>query len=647
MKLHETILYIEFADFLAAGWKEQAVKMANHRNGEYWQMIKNPSDRRMPMVQFDTLRQKDKDKLTLHFGNPYEYVAKAPIKQMVKTDDKAYEFYLSYRYAGPTGNDSLPLEHVKKYTAAASWLKMLNEVTGTNKKDLKKLLGLGIGDFYLNVLSLLKTENIGLPSTYQRLRNDMEAFKEQGYAYLINARFGNKYAAKVNDELSEALLLELISQPNQHNHVTICDAYNKWANENGYKTIDPATVGNWHRKNEFKVMAAREGNGAWYNTYGKIIHRRRPTAPLLLIGSDDNDLDLYFIEDRNGRPNYNFRFKIIVVMDAFNDYILGYAVGEVVTAELVRAAYLDAAYHMRELTGNWYLPHQLQTDRWGMKALQPFYESLGTYTPATAHVARAKYIEQAFGNKWHQSLKLYPNYAGHNITAAEKTNRDAIERNKKNFPAKENAHHYIKSHIAQMRCLQDAKTGKSRQQAWLDAFEASELAQEKQISDKRFLLLFGTPHTHTNTITNGGLQVTLDGQIRTYDIPDELYLRNVGKTVQVIYEPYNLRRILVTDGKSLHFVASEYDKMSSAIADYAPGERALLNYRLGEKKNHVAQIGNSKLERQERLQRSRMDAESLLQAGVLIKEVSQPAALAYGQSFNNEIGEDDDPLSKL
>jgi hypothetical protein len=68
-------------------------------------------------------------------------------------------------------------------------------------------------------------------------------------------------------------------------------------------------------------------------------HEKRPSAPLLLIGSDDNDLDLYFQNETANKKghtvvNYFHRFKLIVVMDAFNDYVLGYAQADVVTAEL-------------------------------------------------------------------------------------------------------------------------------------------------------------------------------------------------------------------------------------------------------------------------------------------------------------------------
>lgn len=642
MKIIENILWIEYADFLQAGWKEMTLKMANHRNGPFWQMMADPTDKRRPLVKFETLREEHKLKLNDHFGDCNSYIAKAPIKAMVKMDHKAQDFFLSYKF---DGEKTLPAEHITKYTTAANWLTMLVNVN-SDKKILKKQLNLSLEDFWLHVSDLIKAENIDLPTSYKRLRAKMTEYQDKGYECLIDWRFGNKLAAKVNDELSESVLLELISHPNQHDDVIIEKAYNIWADKNGYKTIDSATVGVWRRKNYYAIKGQREGTAAWYNTYGKIIHRNRPSAPLLLIGSDDNDLDLYFQEQRvvkgKTQTNHYFRYKLIVIMDAHNDYILGYSYGETVTVELVKAAYLDAMHHIKHLTGGWYLMDQIQTDHWAIKALEPFYKSLATFTPATAKVARAKYIERAFGHNWHQTLKMYPNYAGTNITSKSRTNRDNIELIKRDFPSKENAWQYIDDFITRMRLLPDSKTNKSKQQMWLDNFQASELSQQHQISDAKMLYLFGQPHNHKHTITNGGLKVTFDGQLFTYDIPDNLYLENVGKKVQVYFDPYDKSRVLVTDGDKLRFVAQEFEKMSSAIADYKDGERGRLNQLLAIKKGHNESIAATRSKRETIFERHSIDAASLLQAQVLTKEIKLIAEQDYQRSQTENFEDETD-----
>lgn len=640
MKLIDNILYIETPDLVAAGFNINTIYSICRHGYATLPFVKDPANAKLNIYPYEQLGKRYKDAVDAHFGNPYNYVAKAPIRNAVKHDHKAEEFYLAYRY---DGTKHLPTEHVVKYTKAASWLNMLIEMN-TDKKAIKKQLGLTLESFWQHVCELIKTEKVDLPTSYKRLRISMQEFQEAGYAYLIDWRFGNKLAAKVNDEVSAAILLELIAHPNQHDDYIICQAYNQWAVANNYKPIDPATVGVHRRNNRYQLEGQRNGNSSWYNTYGKVIHRARPSAPLLLVGSDDNDLDLYFRDDRRGKTNPYYRYKLIVIMDAYNDYILGYSYGETVTTDLIKAAYLDAVYHIRQLTGGWYLMDQIQTDRWGSGSLNSFYQSVATYTPATAKVARAKYIERAFGTEWHQVLKMYPNYAGQNITSQFRLNRDHLEVAKRDFPTIEQGYQYIDDFINRLRQLPNRKTGISRQQQWLNAFNSSDLSRQHQISEGRMLHLFGQQHSHSHTITNGGLRVNINGQQFVYDVPDELYLQNVGKKVQVTYDPYDYSRVLVTDGGSLRFVAREFDKMSSALADYKPGDRARLNQLLQQKRRHVEAIAASKEKRQDAIERAGIDAASMLQAQVMVKELKQTAELTYQQVAN---GGHYDPLDQM
>lgn len=628
MKLIDKQLFIEFSEAIEAGFDENYMRKAKSIGTKCWNFINDPDDRRKVLIGFEDLKDNYKEQIIKRYGNPYEYVAKGPIRKLVSKDLKAESFYLTHRF---NGDKALSPEHVQKYTIAASWLNMLLEVNA-NKKRLKSDLKLSLADFYLHVADLIKIENIDLPTNYKRLRQRMDEYKIEGYASLISGKFGNKNTAKICDEVSESVLLELLCHPNQHDDVIIAKAYNSWAAANGYKTIDAQTVGIHRRNNYYQIQGAREGNAAWYNKFGKQIMRNRPTAPMLLINSDDNDLDLYFRDDRSARPNHYFRFKLIVLMDAHNDYILGYSYGETVTVDLIKAAYLDAVYNIKQLTGGWYLPNQIQTDHFAISALTPFYSSIATYTPATARVARAKYIERAFGKTWHQQLKMYPNYAGTNITSKGRINPDNLRAIKNNFPSIDEAPNYIEDFINRLRTLTDDKTGISRQQQWLDAFQQNEKSRQHLIDDMQMLHLFGTQHSRMVSITNGGINVTINGNSFVYDVPDELYLQNVGKQVQITYDPYDQSRVLVTDGASLRFVATEYSKMPSAIADYMPGDRTRLNNLLEQKRAHVKSISDSKANREDLIERMSIDAASLLQASVLTKGIKQNAEMVHQQA---------------
>lgn len=636
MKLIDSLLYLEFDEAVQAGIStESYLRKAKSVGSGSFTFINDPDDKRKVLLQFETLKPEHKALIEKRYGNPYDRLAKEPIKRMVTKDTKAEEFYLSYRYSE---NKMLPIEAVQKYTQAASWLNMLLKAKAS-KKEIKKLLNLSVADFFLKVNEIIREDNIELPTSYRRLTERMADYEEHKYISLISKHFGNQRAKKVSTELAESVLLELLSLP-YHDDVVLCRLYNEWAINNEHEAISPATVGLWRRNNSHLIDGTRKGTKVWYNKHGKQVMRKRPSAPLLLIGSDDNDLDLYFQEDTVNKKghvsiNYFHRYKLIVVMDAFNDYVLGYAQADTVTAELVKLAFVDAMHHIRQLTGAWYLPNQLQTDRWGNGTLNEFYQRIAIYTPATAKVARAKYIERAFNDNWHKLLKFYPNYAGHNITAKSKINEDHLALMKKEFPAKDHAPNQIEHFINGLRNVVNEETGLTKQQEWLQAFKSNPKSQERMIPDMQFLHLFGHVHEYANTITNKGITPTLNGVERVYEIPEAFYLETVGKKVQIVYDPLDFSRVLVTDGSRLRFIAHSYELLPSAIADYKEGDRARLNAKLDEKRKHVELIAQKKANRQQVLDANRINVEGLLQAGVMTKELMQNAVQNYGQVTYN------------
>ncbi|MFB6454452.1 Mu transposase C-terminal domain-containing protein [Chitinophaga sp. Hz27] len=591
------------------------------------EVLERGGNGRSVLIIYESLPDNYKQLVVEKYGNPYVYVAKQPLLQLIRKDIKAESFFLEYRYEE---HKCLPTNHVSTYTQVASWLNMLLEMRD-NKRKVKKQLGLTMEEFWKVVLEMIVVQNIPLPHSYRRLAQKLNTYQQGGYETLIDWRFGNRNSVKVKDELAEAVLFELISHPNQHDDVVITAAYNKWAVQNAYPSISSGTVGNYRRNNQYQLQLFREGNAAWYHQFGRQTKRNRPSAPLLLVGSDDNDIDLYFRDEQLNQQGklhvqYYHRFKAVIISDAFNDYPLGYCYADGISTELVKMAYLDAMHHIYTLTGAWYLPHQLQTDRWNLKALLPFYQSIdGDYFPASAKSPRGKYIERSFGKHWHQHLRRFQNYAGNNITSDFRLNPDHIATTKAQFPHKDEGFEILETFIDGLRQETDSKTGMSRQDVWKAAFMASEKSKERCISDEHLLRLFGVRHEFTNTITNGGIRLTIQGKPYEYQIPDELYLQHVGRKIQVIYDPMDLSRVLVTDDHQLRFMAHTYKKLPSARADYQPGDKERLFRLLQQKKAMVQGIIDRKKDRAAILAENQTDAAGLLQAQVMVKEARQAA----------------------
>ncbi len=652
MKIIDKILYIEFADFLTAGWKEDTIKKANFRNGPFWVMINNPADKRMPLVQFETLRQKDKEKLKEQFGNPYDFIAKEPIKKLITTDQVASTFFINYKF---DCNKNLPLDHVKAYTICACWLNMIIKCND-DKKFIKKELKLSIAEFYENVIYIIIAEKIELPTSYKRLREKMKEYQENGPACLIDWRFGNSNGSKIKDDVAESTLFEMIAHPNQYDDVLISMQYNSLAEKNGRKTITHATVGNYRRRNANILIMQREGREAYYNEFSKSVKGFRPSTPLYLVESDDNHLDFFFTDwaDTSSHRHFN-KFKAIVVTDSYNDYVLGYAYAQELTADVVRKAYLNAMYHIKELTDGWYLPHETKTDRWAIGQLEPFYKSLGNYFKTPVGSKRRGYLEQFFGSiHWKRAMKIGTNnYTGNNITAKnEGVNKEVLNLNKKEYPTIQEAPQHIEDFFNRLRTMPDA-TGKSKQENWLAAFKNTTADKLKPITDTEFLLKLGTLRPEINTITGRGLDISIDTVEYNYDIPDQYYFEYKGCQVNTIYDPNDMSRILVTDFNRLRFIATTPYYQPRALADNKPGDRALLNQHLSNKQKHVELIADKQQQRAETLEEAGINIDSLLTAGFVLKNDRHAAELEYQRNEMNQQKQlpkprkQIDPISKM
>lgn len=601
------------------------------RNGSFWMMIKDPQDGRKVLVEYDPLRPKHKEKIQAKFGNPYEYLAKEPIKKLIVTDFKAQEFYINYRY---NDNKSLPVEHISKYTSAASWLNMLIRVTvdsSTIKQIIKQVLHLTVDKFYNNVIDITKAEDLPLPKTYSHLLRKIKEYKTEGYGCLIDWRFGNTNSKKVDDEVAESVLLGLIAHPNQYDDMYISMQYNEWAVKNNRDTITDQTVGNYRRRNNHLIITDREGKDAFYNKYVRQVKRLRPSTPLYLCNHDDNHLDLYFIDiaDKTQAKHYK-KYKAIIVIDPFNDHVLGYAYDLRISNDLIKKAYLNAMYYIRSLTGGWYLPHEIKSDRFGSQELKPFYQSMGNYVDTPVGSKGSGYIEQCFSRPFFKRcLKMGANnYSGNNITAInDGVNREVLKLNKDLRPTIDESAWQIENFFYRLRHMPPKQGVLSKEQEWLNAWNNTPEEKKKHISDETFLLIFGTVANEKGiTITNRGVEPQINNIQYSYDLPHEIMSQYIGMKVKVIYDPNNTDRVLLTNFKDFRCIATSPKYVASAMADYKEGSRTDLNKILNYKRQQVEYAAEKSTQRKQILVENNIDVEAILQAGVPIaKELKQQA----------------------
>lgn len=657
MKLIDSVLYIEFADLVECGVSDNYLRKAKSKGTKIWSShIPDPKDNRKTLFVYEDLADKYRGLIKDRLGDPYLRVVREPILKMVRHNHDAYKYFMAYRY----GDDqkALPIDVVKKYVRADSWLRMLKQVKEDTSIVRKGLNIRKMPDFYLQVSELIDTEKHrgmdsgytggeqlagNFASSYSRMMKNVEQYAKEGFDFLIDKRFGNSNSAKVKTgEVSEALLLELLNHKNQYDDKFISISYNREAEKLGLSPISVSTVRVWREKNKHIVTAGREGWQSWNSEYGRRTHRARPSQPTYLWESDDNHLDLLYWGD-DGSPYH--RMKAIFVTDSHCDLVLGVAYAEELSIGLVRRAYLNAMYYIKQLTGGWYLPHEVKTDRWALKALEPFYSSMGHYYPTPVGSKNRGWIENFFGTAdWKRCMKVgADNYTGNNITAKRTgANLEMLNKNKNLYPHIKEAPKQIEAFVHRLRHV-DINGKGSREQQWLDKWNALPTSERREIDDEMMLSIFGLRHElnsgQSNSITKSGIELSIAGVKYKYSVPDALYLKNVGRNVAIQYDPNDMSRVLVTGDEGLRFVASSVQQVPGTFRDmqlYGEGGRTLLNVTLDGRRADVERVGEKGAQRAEQLRLNEVDVEQVLrQGGRVNKQLMQQAEKAYLSGDDN------------
>jgi len=658
MKYLNGLLYIEWDEALEAGIKSCTLKLANHRKSRSWEFKDDPIDNRRVLIGWDKLKSEYKALIRARWGEPEQWSVLAPIRQRVQYNVEAERFYLDY------GDKTLSKELATKYAKGASFLDMMRR-EAEDKRALKEIHRCNMEEFYARCAAVIKQDKIdALPSSYRRLAvakdSALKRYIREGYPSLIDWRIGNKNGAKVKDEVSEAALKELISHPNQHDWVFVANQYNYWATKNGRKSITPQTVCLWAKKCKAEILMERKGNEAMSRELLPQVKGMRPTAPLLLMECDDNHLDLQFIdfEAKSHEGRYIKRYKMVAVIDSFNDLILGAAIaepGEEITIELVMAAWVDAMYYLRSLTGEWVLPHQIIADNFGIGTLEPFYKSIAQFERTPVGSKERGYIERFFGTRfWKNCLSAGANnYTGHNLTAKNRgVNMDFLKQEIKNRPAVgEEAKKQLCTFIYRLRHAPQSKDVGltiSKQDEWLKAWNEMPAERKRIISDEQWLEIFGIRHKKTLRITNRGAEPQINNRQYSFDLaPDDL-VKHIGKEVTIFYDPLDMSRVLLADGDKVRIRAKEARLTPRAAADHTGESVARMWKRLHAKEDIVEKADRAKTARKSVLEKYAVDAEALLTSGDYYpKEVRQRSEQIALTELTDSVGQEFNILSQI
>ena len=341
----------------------------------------------------------------------------------------------------------------------------------------------------------------------------------------------------------------------------------------GWKTISRQTVMNIAPDTDMAVYAGRNGTRDLTDNKLMQVKRKRPTSSMLYWTLDGWDAELLYQEtrtDKKGKTTttYHNRLTMVLVLDAHNRYPIGYAVGTHETPELIKMAIQNALRHTRELFGELFMPHQIQSDRYAIKKMMPVYSAVSKHaTPAKAKNAKSKVIEPEF-NWWNENYcKMFDNWSGYNTNSGSKNqpNAEWLNKIKKQFPDREGCENQLHKIVSMIR--------KKRVDSFTQAWHKTPNKYRQIISDENYLYTFGSTTGETNTLKGAGLIMTIDSLKYSFDSFEPAFRNHSHLEWEVRFDRADLSKALAvsTDGSQRFMLEKKWDQ-AMAIADRQDGD---------------------------------------------------------------------------
>ena len=500
------------------------------------------------------------------------------LDEFLGQDTKAIEYYSTYE----VDNDRyLPADTIKEYYANACVLNAIHLLLN-DRRSLQKMCNGKVKAHWptiaKNVMDLDRSQYPHtLPINDRRLQDRYKQYQKGGYEVLIHRNFCNKNSASIGEDSQQALIYTLLKDPRNFDNQQIADLYNMAARAIHWREITSQTVSNWRKKFDLENYAGRRGIVAFSNNKAMQVKRSAPTAPLYYWTMDGWDVELLYqkmeVKTKKDGSKYNVttyhhRPTVVVVLDAYCKYPIGYAVGTHETPELITLALRNAAKHTKELFGSMYRTHQLQSDRYAISNMTPLYEVMAKHsTPARVKNAKAKIIEPYFNSINKKYCQLLPNWSGFGITSNKdkQPNSEYINQYKHQFPDYDG----VCEQVVRLIELERAEKRTKMIDAWSKIADKDKL----ELSIESYLFNFGQTTGNKNMMEGSGLHVTINGIKRSYDCFDIAFRKNAHVRWEVRYDPSYLSIIIaLNEDASLRFILEEKYIQPMALKDRKTGD---------------------------------------------------------------------------
>lgn len=522
------------------------------------------------------------------YGKPADVLKQQELKDWVREDGKAREFFEVFEYDLNGVQTRLSQKLIDEYTSNATvlgllWQKM-NELTATThalgggrRSDLWDII-------FAQSEKLREVTKHTLPKNLSRLKEKMSQFKKDGYGTLISGKIGNKNTLKITEEASRRLIALKRSRVPVLTDSQIFETFNAEAEGKGWKPLKSIrSLKTWLDSAAIEPLwhDAVYGEMSAHQKFDRRHKTQLPTMRDALWYGDGTKLNLYYRDD-DGKVRTTSVYEVI---DAATETFLGFHISD---NEDYEAQYMS--YRMAiQVSGH--KPYEIVHDnQGGHKKLQnqQFFDKLCHIHRTTApYNGASKTIESVFGRFQQQVLHKDWRFTGQNIKAKKansRANLEFIEANKdKLYTLAELKAAYLKARTEWNEMAHPA-TGEQR----IKMYENSTNPETPVVTASDMIDMFWVTCDRMSTFTSSGIEITVKGQKRTYEVmsapgtPDiEWRRKHTYQKFVVKYDPYDFSSIRLywkDKAGELRFerVAEPYLLIHRAIQEQTEGEAAFI-----------------------------------------------------------------------
>ena len=539
------------------------------------------------LYAWSSLPEKYRKRYMERYGDPEQRMKEAMMRDRIKLDSEAREWYEAFTYEKNGRAEHLTGELIEEYTINASVLGELQKMMA-QRQALRQSLNssmAGAWEVICQSSEAMREEyHHTLPKHIARLKAKLKAFKADGYHSLISGKVGNLNTIKITPEFGQLLIALKRCRVPVYTDAQIFEEGNRRAVENGWKPLKSLSgLKRWF--NSAAIMPlwydAVYGEQAARQKFGRKHRTALPTKRDALWYGDGTKLNLYY-QDEEGKVRTT---QVYVVIDAMSEVMLGWHISD---TEDYEAQY--HAYRMAIQTSK-HKPYEIVHDNQGghkkLDADGLFKKLCHVHRTTQPYNGESKTIEAVFGRFQQQVLHKDWRFTGQNITAKKMSSRpnlEFIEENKDSLYKLEELKDAYAKATKEWNEMVHPAYGKSRQ----EAYDNSVNEETQQVTAHDMVDMFWVTAKRMSTFTDQGISVTIKKEKRQYEVmsqpgvPDHEWRRqHTYERFVVKYDPYDFGSIRLykkeADG-SLRFerVAEPYVVIHRAIQDQTEGEAAFI-----------------------------------------------------------------------